>query len=117
MVRIAIASTDGKIVNQHFGKCDVFYILDVDEDNSEIHRVQKREVEPICKEANHHDNKLLQTATKLNDCQIMIVSRIGNRARMELEKTSIEVYELPGIIEDSLDKVIRYRKVQNLFRV
>lgn len=34
MAKIAVASTDGKVVNQHFGRADTFYILETDENNN-----------------------------------------------------------------------------------
>jgi hypothetical protein len=37
------------------------------------------------------------------------------RARNEAEAMGIEIFEIPGIIGESVDKLIKYIKVQNLF--
>ena len=114
MVKIAVASTDGKVVNQHFGRAEVFYILETDEDSGHYEPIEIRNVNAVCRGGEHDERQLRAAAEGLSDCQIVLVSRIGLRARNELEDVGIEVYEIPGIIEESVDKLIRYHKVQEL---
>ncbi len=116
MVRIAAASTDGKLVNQHFGRADTFYILDTDEETSEYGLAEIRTVVPVCDRGDHDGNRMRESASKFADCDIILVEKIGGRARNELENMGIEVFEIPGIIEESVDKLVRYRKVQDLFK-
>jgi len=40
--RIAVASSDGKVVNQHFGWADKFYIIDAHSREQQIHRKNRR---------------------------------------------------------------------------
>lgn len=115
MIRIAVASTDGKLVNQHFGRADVFYILDVDERTEEFTLVEKRNVVPVCSRGDHEDGELKKNLASLSDCQYILVSRAGMRACSEAETFGIEIVEIPGIISDSVDELIKYIKVQNLF--
>ncbi|MBD5543356.1 MAG: dinitrogenase iron-molybdenum cofactor biosynthesis protein [Lachnospiraceae bacterium] len=114
MVRIAVASTDGKLVNQHFGRADRFYILETEEDTAEFKLAEERNTVPVCVNGDHEENQMEQAASNLSDCQYVLVSRIGMRARNELEARGLKVYEMPGIIEESVDKLIRYIKVQKL---
>lgn len=114
MVKIAVASTDGKIVNQHFGRADKFLILETDEDTAEFKLIEQRDVVPICDGGNHEENQMKRAVHNLSDCQYVLVSRIGIRARNELETQGLEAYEIPGIISESVDKLIRYIKVQKL---
>ncbi len=114
MVKVAVASTDGIVVNQHFGRAKEFYILEVNEDDGKYNPVEKRNVDSVCQGGNHDDAQLAAAARQLSDCQIVLVSRIGNRARYALEDAGIDAYEIPGIIGESVDKLVRYRKVQNL---
>ena len=46
--QIAVASTDGKVVNQHFGKAERFYIARGDPDEHTYHWVEERKVQRIC---------------------------------------------------------------------
>lgn len=115
MVRIAAASTDGKLINQHFGRADKFYILETNEDTARYQLVEIREAKPICHNGEHEESKMEETVKNISDCKIILVSRIGTRARNELERLGIEVFEMPDVIEKAVDKLIRYRKVQSLF--
>ncbi|WP_272942742.1 NifB/NifX family molybdenum-iron cluster-binding protein [Methanobacterium formicicum] len=44
-IRVAAASSDGKYVNQHFGKADKFLIFDI-KDNGEHEFIELRETAP-----------------------------------------------------------------------
>lgn len=115
-VKIAIASTDGKLVNQHFGRADRFYIVSAEETERTVSYLEERRSEPVCHGGEHEQGMLEKTANLLSDCSYVLVSRIGVRARNELEKRGIEVFELPGIIEDSVDRMLRYVELQQLLQ-
>ena len=114
MVRIAVASTDGKLVNQHFGKADRFYILEADENTAEFILAEERNTVPVCSNGDHEEGRMRRAAKGLSDCGYVLVSRIGMRARNELETWGLKVYEIPGMIDESVDKLIRYMQVQKL---
>ena len=117
MVKIALATTDGKIVNQHFGKADQFYILEVDEEKMTFQLVEIRQTGSVCQGGEHEDTRLLKVVSALNDCDYVLVSRIGMRARNILEKSGIEAYEIPGVVEESVDQLIRFSRVQKLLTI
>lgn len=115
MVRIAAASTDGKLINQHFGRADKFYILEADEETSGYRLVEIRETIPVCHRGEHEEKKMEEAVKNISDCHIVLVSKIGMRAQGELERFGIEAFEIPGMIDEAVDQLIRYRKVQSLF--
>lgn len=115
MVKIAVASTDGKIVNQHFGRAEKFFILETDEDTAEFKVTEERAARAVCHGGDHEEDQMKEAISNLSDCQYVLVSRVGTRARNELESLGLEVYEIPGVIGESVDKLIRYIKVQDLF--
>lgn len=117
MVKIAVATTDGKVVNQHFGKAEKFYILDVDEDAITFELTEIRETGSVCLGGEHEDSRLLEVVSELKDCDYVLVSRIGMRARNILEQSGIEAYEIPGVVEESVDKLIRFSMVQKLLKI
>lgn len=112
-IKIAVASSDGIVVNNHFGRAKAFYIYEVNEDD--ILFIEKRELEPVCDIGNHDDNKLRENLEKLSDCNYLLVSRIGDGARVMASNFGIEAFEIPGIIEDSIEQLIKYIKIQKLF--
>ncbi len=112
--KIAISSTDGKIVNQHFGRTSLFYIVEVDSESRKYQYLNERKTEPLCVLQHHKDEELSSFASQFGDCQYVIVSRIGNWARLVLESKGILAYEIPGIISESIDKLLTYIEVQNL---
>ncbi len=114
MVKLAVASTDGKVVNQHFGRAERFFILSGDEESGVWKFLEERKVTPVCKGGDHEDADLLRNVNALSDCTYVLVSRVGQRAERELEKAGIQIFEIPGIIDESIDKMFKYIQIQNL---
>lgn len=104
--RIGIATTDGLVVNQHFGRAESFLIADVDE-TEKINVIEQRFLQPICEGGDHDDNRLLANVEKLSDCNYILVSRIGPGASALLSQKGIAAYEIPGVIEDAVKKLLR----------
>lgn len=111
--KIAVASTDGKVVNQHFGKADQFFIIEVDED-SHFELIETRKITPVCDGGDHDDDAMLRNVNLLSDCQYALVSRIGQRAENLLEDHGISVYVIPDIIEDAINKLISYIEINKM---
>lgn len=112
--KIAVASSDGIVVNRHFGRADAFYIYEVDEGGGYL-LLETRNAAPVCSGGNHDDNELCCNISKLSDCKYVLVSRIGTVAADRAEQAGLIPMELPGTIEESIDRLIAYEKVQNLF--
>lgn len=112
--RIAVASSDGVVVNKHFGKSRVFRIYRVDEDE-EVHFEEERYVTPVCEGGEHDEERLDHNLLQIADCSYLLVARIGSEAYLRAERYGIQSYELPGLIEESVDRLIKFIKIQNLF--
>ncbi len=115
--KVAVASTDGKVVNEHFGRAAKFFVISYDEDTLKILKVEERKVTPVCHGGSHDENDLEHNIEILSDCDCVLVSRIGERAERKLSKRNISVFELPGIISESIEKMVKYMKVQQLFHI
>lgn len=107
-------SSDGIVVNQHFGRASLFGIFNVLQDNT-IQLTETREVVPLCEAGEHESKRMLESVKRLSDCKYVLVSRIGQSAVSVLEQEGIIPIELPGIIEESVQKLITYEEIQNLF--
>jgi predicted Fe-Mo cluster-binding NifX family protein len=110
---IAVATSDGIVVNRHFGKAEQFLVLALDAEN-QIHRLEMRSVNPVCAGGTHEDDRLEKAADSLTDCKYVLVSRIGQGAAQVLEQKGITPMELPGMIEDSVQKLVQYEEIQKL---
>lgn len=111
--RVAVASSDGIVVNQHFGHAEIFYIYMITADDIEKERTV-RHMKAVCHLGDHDDKQLEKNMQKLQDCKYLLVSRIGNGAAIQAEKLGITPMELPGLITESLERLISYTQIQNL---
>ncbi len=113
-MRIAVVSSDGKMVNQHFGKATQFLILDVlDVNDSAIEFVEVRKNLPACgtsEYSGHEDNALTRAVALIADCQAVLCSRIGTGARAELISQGIEPIEARDFIEAAVRSYVQYKK-------
>lgn len=112
---IAVASTDGIVVNQHFGRADRFHIYSA-EGGSFKSTGEIRKVSPVCSGGDHDEDAMLKNIRTLSDCRYVLVSRIGQRAIMLAEQNGIIPMEIPGMIEESVKKVTEFDRIQNLFK-
>ena len=112
--KIAVASSDGIVVNKHFGKAELFSIYEAD-DEGNIRLLETRSMKAVCESGNHDESRLRENLSQLSDCSYLLVSRIGNEASLIAESMGINAYEIPGIIQDSVNKLIQYIKIQKLF--
>ena len=108
--RVALASTDNKHVDQHFGRAESFLIVDVD-DKGNYEEIEQRFVNPVCEGGHHNDEKLKRGADALRDCNFVLAAKIGGGALGELESRGIAAFEIPGEVPDSIKRLDGYLKL------
>ena len=112
--KVAIASTDGETVNQHYGKAEKFYIYSIN-DEVGYDLVEERQVEPVCMDGAHEISKMKKSVLRFTDCRYIVVSRLGTAANAALSAAGITAMELPGTIDDAILHIWKYNQIQNLF--
>jgi len=88
---IAVASTDGVMVNEHFGRATRFWIFDVVKSKQTL--IMVRNVEPLSTGDKSHafdPARMSVACDSLKDCGRVYCTKIGERPRLELEKLGIE---------------------------
>jgi len=95
-MKIAVASTDGKKVDEHFGKAERFLVYELTEEGPRF--VAERKVEAYSTGDRDHgfeSDRFLQVADVIADCERVYVSRIGDRPAEELSLRGVKpvVYE------------------------
>lgn len=112
--KVAVASTDGETVNQHYGRCEKFYIYSVD-DEVGYDLTEERIVKPVCQDGSHNKEAMAESVKAFLDCRYIIVSRLGSAPASLLAANKITVMELPGSIDDAILSVWKFNRIQGLF--
>ena len=98
-MKIAVATTDGKMVNEHFGRMENFYIYVITSEGPV--KVDEVSVKPLSTGDKNHpfDSERFQSiANALQGCERVYVTRIGERPAEELQNAGIEPVVFQGEI-------------------
>ncbi len=63
---------------------------------------------------NHNERQMEKAIQNISDCEFVLVSKIGERARNELEKNNILAYEIPMLIDEAVIKLLKHLTVKDL---
>jgi Uncharacterized conserved protein len=107
--KVAVASSDGKVINQHFGRSRHFLIFEID-DQGEYRFLESRSNDPPCGISEHFEDDMQRTVDLLSDCSIVLVSRIGPAAKQSLSVKNIFAYAVPDQIDRALMKLADYER-------
>lgn len=106
MYKIAVASSDGKIIDQHFGQANQFYIYEVN--NADYEFAELRKLENVPQNFNSDYDKFLYIIKALSGCRIVVASQIGQGAIKFLGKNGIHAFDVEGPIDYALKKLVEY---------
>lgn len=109
-IKVAVASSDGKYVNEHFGRARQFLIFDIKDEKYEFDEL--RDNAPPCAGQDHHEDLLIKTVELLSDCQAILVSQIGPGAMEALALKGIKSYVIPDFIDEALNRLISSGKLK-----
>ncbi len=102
--KVAVASSDGKFVNQHFGMAQQFLIFEID-DGGEYKFLELRENAPACDVEGHTEDDMTRSVKLISDCKAVIASQIGPAAVDILINNGIDPYIAPTFIDDALKQL------------
>lgn len=104
MSKIAIASTGGREVDEHFGHAKFFRIYELSGDSFSFTEV--RDAVAACQHSLGHDvthfDKIIEL---LSDCDALFVQKIGQGAAAYLIERGVRVFEVSGEIDAVLKKI------------
>ena len=107
-IRIAVASRDGKFVNEHFGRAERFFIAELDMQNHDWKYLEERTAAKCCHSGEHEESAFTAVSRILADCQAIVISKIGYGASAYMESAGFELFEAGMPIEDALQKLDKY---------
>ena len=103
-MKIAVATTDGTTVNQHFGLAESFHLYVIRSDGPV--KVGEAAVQPLSTGDKNHpfdSDRFQAIADALKGCERVYVTKIGERPAKELQKLGIE----PVVFEGSINSITR----------
>ena len=121
--KIAIASSDGVVIDRSFGETEKFWIAEVDDNGTyrvaEVRQPvnengSKSRIEAVparsqgCGSRTGCGSGASPKSLLVQDCRCLMCTKIGFQVYKELEKKAISVFEIDCKIEDALKKVIQY---------
>ncbi len=107
--KVAVASSDGKYVNQHFGVVQQFLIFEID-DEGEYKFLELRKNIPACEVGGHTDEAMARSVELISDCDAVLASQIGPGAVNALAARGIEAYVAPTFIDQALKELALLKK-------
>ncbi len=100
---IAVASKDGKEIDQHFGHAERFLIFAVEQ--GEVRLVAEKRVERYCTYDPEHPLRrhiLAGIAEALQGCRAIVCSQIGQAPEEEMAQLGFQVFSVAGEIRPAL---------------
>lgn len=106
---IAVTSSDGIMVDTHFGKADRFLVYEVVGGQQSLYREVPvpRYCGGIGPGHGLMPEKLAAIAADLGDCRVVVTAMIGEAPRAEMERLGVEVISLSGPVADLLREVVK----------
>ncbi|MBO4866448.1 MAG: dinitrogenase iron-molybdenum cofactor biosynthesis protein [Ruminococcus sp.] len=105
MSKIAVATSDGFTVNEHFGHANFFRVYEL---NETCHKfLDVRDAVAACQHSLGHDTTRFDKIIELlSDCDALLVQKIGEGAAAYLISKNVRVFEVSGPIDAVLDKFV-----------
>ncbi|WP_409199985.1 NifB/NifX family molybdenum-iron cluster-binding protein [Methanobrevibacter sp. DSM 116169] len=106
-MKIAVASSNGEVVDSHLGKATCLYIYELEEDKFVFLEKRKTGVDTSKK---HSGSLVLDTA---KDCEAIISLKFGFKSKMKADNANIKLVQDEGTVEDVLNRYLEHTKFMN----
>ncbi len=97
-MKIAVASTDGKFIDLHFGDANRFLIFKIEDGDGKFHDIREKTAMPV----NNHQERWVGSIDLIADCKAVLCSKIGNEPTIELRKLGIKPIELDCDVKEAV---------------
>ena len=103
-MKIAVASTDGKLVDLHFGDADRFLIYKIEDGEGKFQEIREKTAMPL----NNHQERWVASIDLINDCKAVLCNKIGNEPTIELRKLGIKPIQLDCKVKDAVSECSKH---------
>lgn len=104
---VAVASHSGRLIDQHFGHANEFRIYSYKAGSVEL--IEKRQIKQFCtgvEDCDDEHSKLENITKIIEDCNAVLVLRIGHLPKTLLEQKGINVIQTFGFIDEEIKKYV-----------
>lgn len=108
-MKVAVASTDGKEIDLHFGDASQFFIFDIDLDENNFEEVRKKMDFPLT----NHKGRWRLSVELIEDCKAVLCRKIGKKPQVELRKLGIKAIPLDCSVKEALNECSKHLKIPN----
>ena len=105
-MRVAVASTNGKHIDVHFGDANQFFIFDISDEGIEVVELRKKVYKPL----DEHSSRWKKAVDLIKDCSVVFCAKIGPEPKEELKTKGIKVIELETSIKEALERYVNFKK-------
>jgi len=108
-LKMLVTSSDRRVINQHFGHADKFYVYQYED--GAIRLLEVREVLKYCNgpgSCANEGEKITQLVKATDDCDVILTMRIGLEPQRILERQGKRVLTTYGFIGESIQKAAHY---------
>lgn len=99
-MKIAVASSDGRFIDLHFGDANRFLIFKIANGEGVFHELREKITMPI----NNHQERWVASIDLINDCKVVICNKIGNEPMVELRKLGIKSIQIDCKVKEAVKK-------------
>lgn len=107
-MKLAFASNDGIVVNQHFGHTPAFWIIEINEETKAWRLIGKRVNSPSCSCGEHDESVVKSSVDLISDCHAVFAVQAGNYVHSYLQQIGLKLIEVKGFIKDVTEGYIIY---------
>ncbi|MGN0739145.1 MAG: NifB/NifX family molybdenum-iron cluster-binding protein [Treponema sp.] len=114
--KVAVATSDLKTVDTHFGHAQHFLIFEVDEETGAFEDVEERDVSAACASSASCGGRVQDgdfmdlTARALEDVDYVLVAKIGPHAIRALARYDVTAYDIVLPIDEAISKINEFRR-------
>ncbi|MDR2657670.1 MAG: hypothetical protein LBB86_07585 [Oscillospiraceae bacterium] len=108
--RIAIGTLDGIAVTEHFGRCTLAALWDIDQETDETIALGVRPLSPSSENGcggGHDPQAVARKISALADCHVVMMAKIGSQAEKQLIHSNIVPLQYEGSLDEAMRRVRR----------
>ncbi|MCK9151904.1 NifB/NifX family molybdenum-iron cluster-binding protein [Methanobacterium alcaliphilum] len=103
-MKIALASSNNKDVDLHFGKAYRFLIYEFDGDKTNFIETREVSIDP------NQQHQWQKSLAAIKDCDVVICVQVGMNGKFGIEKAGLKLVEDRGSVENVLKRYVKHYK-------
>lgn len=113
-VKFAVASTNGLLVDQHFGHANKLFIYSAQ--GLEVSPVKVIDMKPYCSNSCEPEERIESLISDISGCSYLLCKRIGPEPAKSLKDNGIQPVETYGKIEETIKAIVAKKGENEIYR-